>query len=372
MMRLEIGVLGPLTVGSDSVSVDARGTKQRALLATLALHHDRVVAVDTIIAFLWDEPPPDRADHALQQHVSALRKALRPDRGQESPLVTREPGYELRVATLDLDRFTECAARSGAQQRDGDLRGALETLDDAVGVVRGPTLEDVRHTMRLDRTARRIDEQVLDTVEARLDLLLALGRHAEVLNEVEDLVDREPYRERLRAQQMLALYRAHRQSDALAVFRATRALLVEELGVEPGRALRDLEQAILSQDPALDAPWASSPLTRTIRAGARSERGWIELPDGQAIAVVDTMVIGRSPDAAIRLVDSRVSREHARIDADGDGGAVRIVDLGSTNGITVNGARVETAPLDDGDQVGLGGVVVRYRTATPGPRDPRA
>ena len=137
--------------------------------------------------------------------------------------------------------------------------------------------------------------------------------------------------------------------------------------MEPGRALRELEEAILRQDAALDgAPTAGAVgLTRTVRAGAASERGWIELPDGQAIAVVDTMLIGRSPDAAIRLVDSRVSREHARIDADDTG--VRIVDLGSTNGVTVNGARAEVAELADGDRVGLGGVIVRYHTATPGP-----
>jgi hypothetical protein len=221
--------------------------------------------------------------------------------------------------------------------------------------------------MRLDGAARRVDEQVLAAHEARFDLLLELGRHADVLAEVEALVEAEPYRERLRAQQMLALYRAHRQTDALAVFRATRILLVEGLGVEPARALRELEQAILRQDPELDVVSASGslPLSRTVRAGAPSEPGWIELPDGQAIAVVDTMVIGRSPDAAIRLVDSRVSREHARVETDESG--VRIVDLGSTNGITVNGEQIETIALSDGDAVGLGGVIVRYHTTTPGP-----
>ena len=127
--------------------------------------------------------------------------------------------------------------------------------------------------------------------------------------------------------------------------------------------MRELEQAILRQDPTLDSAAATTRLSSTIRAGTRSERGWIERPDGQAIAIVDSMVIGRSPDAAIRLVDSRVSREHARIEFDADG--VRIVDLGSTNGTTVNGARVETAALDDGDHVALGGVVVRYHTSTP-------
>ena len=368
MVRLDVGVLGSLTVSRDGMPLDVRGAKQRALLATLALHHDRVVASDTIVTFLWDEPFPERADHALQQHVSALRKALHPDRTLESPLVTRDPGYELRVAAFDLDRFTDETATAGRDERAGDVTGALHALDAALATVRGTALADVRQTMRLDGAARRIDEQVLSTTESRVDLLLALGRNAEVLNEVEALVEREPYRERLRAQQMLALYRKHRQTDALAVYRTTRRLLVDELGVEPGRALRELEEAILRQDPALDTTTSigSPVVTSTIRAGEQSERGWIELPDGQAIAVVDTMVVGRGPEAAIRLVDSRVSREHARVDADVDG--VRIVDLGSTNGTTVNGARVECAVLDDGDAVSLGGVVVRYHTSTPGPR----
>src|SRR5438477_13058998 len=123
--------------------------------------------------------------------------------------------------------------------------------------------------MRLYGAALRIDEQVLAANEARFDLLLELGRHTEVLAAIEPLVEREPYRERFRSQQMLALYRAHRQTDALAVFRATRELLVEQLGVEPGRALRELEEAILRQDPALDgSPTAGAVgLTRTVRAG---------------------------------------------------------------------------------------------------------
>jgi DNA-binding SARP family transcriptional activator len=366
MVRLEVGVLGPLTVRLDGIGVDVRATKQRALLAALALHHDRIVAADTLVTFLWDEPLPERADHALQQHVSAVRKVLHPDRDREAVLVTREPGYELRLATLDLDRFTAAVAYAAELDREGDRRGALDALDAGLALVRGTAIADVRQTMRLDGAARRVDEQVLAANEARLDLLLALGRHTEVIAEVESLVEREPYRERFRAQQMLALYRAHRQTDALAVFQATRELLVEQLGVEPGRALRELEEAVLRQDPALDGlPTAGAiGLTRTVRAGTASERGWIELPDGQAIAVVGAMLIGRSPDAAIRLVDSRVSREHARIDADDSG--VRIVDLGSTNGVTVNGSRVDSAALADGDHVGLGGVVVRYHTDTPG------
>ena len=163
-------------------------------------------------------------------------------------------------------------ARAGALQRDGDVRGALDgprrRARSRAG--HGPRRRPSDLASRRCRPA--VDEQVLSTTESRLDLLLALDRHAEVLSEVEALVEREPFRERLRAQQMLALYRAHRQSDALTVFRATRSLLVEELGVEPGRALRELEQAILRQDPTLDSPAAATrpvehdPRRRPIRA----------------------------------------------------------------------------------------------------------
>ena len=362
MTRLGIGLLGPLEASVDDVPVEIRGTKQRALLATLALQHDEVVAVGTIVAGLWDEPPPDRAEHTLQQHVSSLRKALEPNRDgtAASVLVTKEPGYRLHVDALDVDADAADVAAAASAAARGDHRAALVAFERADGRVRGAPLSDVGSTLRLDAAATRIQERIDDADAARVDVMLTLGMHREAIPRIEHLVERQPYREGLRAQLMLALYRADRQTDALATFRATRALLVEELGVEPSRSLRDLEEAILRQDPALDhgAPPIGD-LARTMRADEHSEFGCIELPDGQVIALGASAVIGRAPDAAIRVVDSRVSREHARIEHDGSG--PRIVDLGSTNGTTVNEVRVHDHHLADGDAIGLGGFVVRYR-----------
>jgi DNA-binding SARP family transcriptional activator len=359
---LEVAALGPVTARVDGRAVVPRGAKQRALLATLALHHDSVVGVDTIVAHLWDEPVPDRAEHTLQQHVSSLRKALEPpDAAAPVLLVTREPGYLLHVARLDVDDFRTGVDHARQLAAQSAVEPALDALDRAFALRRGPSLADVRTSMRLDAAAARVDDACDDAAELRVELQLRLGRHREAIPDIDALVDRRPYREGLRAQLMLALYRSGRQSDALAAYRATRTLLVEELGVEPGRPLRDLEQAILRQDPALDRPdTAAADVGRTFRAGDEPY-GWIELPDGQAIALTDGVVIGRAPDAAIRLVDSRVSREHARLELDAIG--ARVVDLDSTNGTTVNEVRVQDHPLRDGDAIGLGGFVVRFRAS---------
>ncbi len=181
--------------------------------------------------------------------------------------------------------------------------------------------------------------------------------------EIEVLVEYQPFRERLRYLQMLALYRSGRQTDALAAFRATRTALIEELGVEPGAELRDLEQRILDQDPTLDgAPVA---IARSVHSTFRTEQpvpfGWIELPDGQAIALQALTSIGRADDADLRLVDSRVSREHAQIERAGDD--MVLSDLGSTNGTAVNGVRIDTCILNPGDVVSVGGLQFVYRDA---------
>ena len=180
--------------------------------------------------------------------------------------------------------------------------------------------------------------------------------------EIEVLVERQPFRERLRYLQMLALVSIRTpEPTRSAAFRATRTALIEELGVEPGAELRDLEQRILDQDPTLDgAPVA---IARSVHSTFRTEQpvpfGWIELPDGQAIALQALTSIGRADDADIRLVDSRVSREHVQIERTGDD--MVLSDLGSTNGTAVNGLRIDTYILNPGDVVSIGGLQFVYR-----------
>ena len=233
---MEFRILGPLEVLSNGHPVDLGGQKQRALLALLLLEANRVVPRDRLIDALWDESPPETARKALQVHVSQLRKVLGRDR-----LETADPGYRLRVDgdELDLGRFRSLEAEG--------------RLDEALALWRGPPLADVASQRFAHADAARLAELRLACLEERADRELDAGRHAELAGELEALVAENPLRERLRAQLMLCLYRCGRQADALEAYRAGRAVLVDELGIEPGRALRDLEQAILRQDPALEA-----------------------------------------------------------------------------------------------------------------------
>ena len=360
-----VHLLGPVGASVDGVERVVRGAKPRALLAVLAFRHDQVVSVVELVDSLWDEPAPAGAEHTLQQHVSSLRKLLEPDRSAlEAPsiLLTRSPGYLLHVDSLDSDEFERSAAEGFAATQSGRWTDAVDAFDAALACWHGPALGDARSSQRLSAIATGLEQRRLAVVEARIEGRLASGGHVAVIPELEQLIGEHPYRERLRAQLMLALYRSDRQAEALGAYRAARELLVDELGIDPSSALADLEQAILDHDPALLVS-AAAPLDvleKTFGADAPRSMGWIELPDGQIIALTNRpSAIGRSPSADIRLVDSRVSREHARIDT--ETGTPTLVDLGSTNGTTVNGEVISTRALRDGDTIGLGGVELRFR-----------
>ena len=239
---MEFRLLGPLeVVDDDGVVLPLGGPRPRALLAQLLLHPNEVVSTDRLIDGTWGETPPASATNALQVHIHTLRSALGADR-----IVTRAPGYLLRVEAgeLDAERF-EQLVRNGKPV-------------EALALWRGPALADVAFEPFAQAEAARLEERRLAAIEARIDADLETGRHAEVAAELEALVAEHPHRERLRAQQMLALYRAGRQADALAAYRDARASL-DELGLEPSADLRALEQRILRQDPGLDARPAAPP-----------------------------------------------------------------------------------------------------------------
>jgi predicted ATPase/DNA-binding SARP family transcriptional activator len=230
--RLEFRLLGPLEVESGGALLPVGGPRQRALLAFLLLHANQVVRRDTLIDALWGEDPPARVQNALQVAIHALRKLLGPDR-----IETVGDGYRLRVGAgeLDLARFLELADEAPAS---------------ALGLWRGPALVGVDAPFA-SAEAPRLEDLRLAAVERRIDAALEDGEHDVLLPELERLIAEHPYRERLRGQLMLALYRSGRQVDALDAFRETRRTLGEDLGVEPGPELRRLEGAILRQDPAL-------------------------------------------------------------------------------------------------------------------------
>ena len=259
---LEFRLLGPLEVVSGQGPVPLGGPKQRATLAILLLGANRVVPVERLADDLYHGAAPVTAVTQVQRQVSELRRLL-----DASVIETRAPGYLLRVAPeqLDLHRFerlTERAAQAGSR---GEAHEAAELLREALGLWRGGALADLADEPFARAAIERLEEIRLAAIERRIDADLALGRHAELVGELQELVAAHPLGERFRAQLMLGLYRSGRQTDALTVYRVTRGALVEEFGIEPTPTLRALERKILTQDPSLEparSTGAAAPLAR--------------------------------------------------------------------------------------------------------------
>jgi DNA-binding SARP family transcriptional activator/tetratricopeptide (TPR) repeat protein len=258
---MEFRVLGPLDVVENGRRVPISGAKQRALVAVLCLHANEVVSRDRIIDALWGERPPEEAQGALQYHVSKLRKLLGAERIETSP-----PGYRLRVSDDELDaaRFERLLKVEGADRN--------RRLREALALWRGPALADFEYTAFAQGEIARLEELRLTALEERIEVDLAQGGHGELVGELEALVQEEPLREGPRRQLMLALYRCGRQAEALGLYKETRRMLVEELGIEPGRELQELERRILNQDPSLDAPAAQDEREPSKPLAPREER----------------------------------------------------------------------------------------------------
>lgn len=244
---LSFHLLGRLEAYSDGVEVDLGPRKQRAVLALLLLNANRVVSTERLIDDLWGDFPPSTARAALQVYVAGLRKALGTD---GATLRTRAPGYVLEVeeGALDLDRFAQLCAEAH-ESPDPERRAAL--LHEALELWRDEPLPELRAEPFSGAAVAQLEQLRLRALEERIDADLELGRDAALVTELEALVAEHPYREGLRAQLMLTLYRSGRQAGALDVYQAGRRALQDDLGLEPGKELRDLEAAILRQDEAL-------------------------------------------------------------------------------------------------------------------------
>jgi DNA-binding SARP family transcriptional activator len=245
-------ILGPLEVSDETGPLLLGGLKQRAVLAMLLLEPGRIVSVDRLIDALWGEEPPRTATTSLQNFISQLRKTL----GAEV-LETKAPGYRLRIrpGELDLDRFRVMVESA----RDADPPKRAEKLRHALALWRGPALADLGYESFAQPHIAHLEELRLATLEERVDADLALGAHADLIGELEGLVEEYPMRERLRGQYMLALYRAGRQAEALQAYAEGRRLLVDELGIEPSRDLQQLHGSILRQESGLQAPGVAPP-----------------------------------------------------------------------------------------------------------------
>ena len=252
-MPMKFRVLGPVEARDDDRPVSLGRPKQRAVLAALLLHAGEAVPRARLIDELWGEQPPGSAVQSLQVYIHGLRQALGAER-----IETHGQSYRLRVeeGELDLDRFERLVARAEQDLEAGRADSASGRIREALGLWQGPALADLADEPLARAEAGRLEEQRLHAFELRNDVELALGRHAALAAELESLVGEHPYRDRLRQQQVLALYRSGRQKEALEAYQAARQVLVEELGIEPSPELRELERAILRQDPDLAAPSA--------------------------------------------------------------------------------------------------------------------
>ena len=247
---MEFRILGPLEVLDGDRILRLGSGRQLALVAVLLLHANETVSVDQLVDELWGESPPPTAAKIVRNSISLLRREL----GER--LVTQPPGYLLRVEEGELDsRSLEQAVESAR----------LDDLADALARWRGSPLSQFAYEPFAQTEIARLEELRLTAVEARIDAQLALGRHAPAIPELETLVQQHPLRERLCGQLMLALYRSGRQAEALDAYRRTRSRLAEQLGIEPGTDLRELERKILNQDDSLGPP----PSVPSERPGAR-------------------------------------------------------------------------------------------------------
>jgi DNA-binding SARP family transcriptional activator/class 3 adenylate cyclase len=280
---VQFSVLGTLEVLDQGSPISLGSAKQRLLLAALLVHANTVVSVDRLADILWGEDPPLDAAATLQNYVSRVRAALEPgraSRGAGTVLLTRSPGYLLRVHQDEVDgsHFEQLVAEGRVALREGDQAGAAKRLAEALGLWRGPALAEFADEPFAQAEAARLHELRMSALEDRIEAELALGHHGEVIGDLEAAARDNPLRERLWARWMLALYRCGRQAEALGAYQELRAHLGEELGITPSPEVVALEEAIVLQKPELDwAPPTPQPMgdeeaTRE-RASQRDARG---------------------------------------------------------------------------------------------------
>ena len=326
-MRLRL--LGPIAVDDRGTPLPLGATKQRAVLAMLALHANRTVPADRLVEGLWGEEPPASAAKMVQHYISQLRRVLERSAAE---IVTHGRGYELRIDTgaVDVAQF-EHLVDAAAEGSNGCAREAL-------ALWRGPPLADVADEPFAAAEIRRLGDLRLRAVELAVDADLAAGRHRAVIPELDALVGEHPLSEKLHAQRILALYRSGRQADALEAYRDARTTLVETAGIEPGPELRELQQAILRQEPSLDAPSAprAAPPVETPEVRPRRAR----LP--RVLAVAAAAVLAAALVAALVVSGDdgleRIDEDSVgRVDA-GDGTIAEQYAVGRAPGAVAAGA----------------------------------
>jgi DNA-binding SARP family transcriptional activator len=299
---MDFRILGPLEVRDGDREVRLPAGKQRALLALLVVNANRTLAIDRIVDDLWGEDVPESAQKMVQIHVSKLRKVLAP-----GLLHTRPPGYSLQLASdeIDLQRFERLVAAARRELDAGRAEEAAASFRAALELWRGPALAEFASEPFAPAEGARLEEVRISALEGRLEADLLLGRHGDLVGELEALIARYPLREGLRRQHMLALYRSGRQAEALSGYQDARRALADELGIEPSPALRELERRILQQDSSLNLGPPAAARNASAPASARTSvaAAWADTPE----------LIGRERELGV--LDDRLDRAVA-----GDGG----------------------------------------------------
>jgi DNA-binding SARP family transcriptional activator len=261
-----VRLLGPVAVTVDGSLRPVRGLRRKAVLAVLALRHREIVSTDTLVDVVWGDAPPPTAANTLQSHVSQLRQVL----GDRSAIVGRPPGYLLDLGADGTDvEAVQHLLRQGAQAMDA--ADQARHFEEALALWRGQALADLAGLTWLDGQAARLDRLRLQATLALVEARLALGEHAQLVPDLERLTTEHPFDEQIHRQLILALYRSGRQADALTVYHALRRALNQDLGIDPSPALRDLEAAVLRQDPALDPPPPAVTLARATAVTAPTQ-----------------------------------------------------------------------------------------------------
>ena len=300
---MDFRILGPVEVVENGKPLPLGGPRQRALLALLLLHANDAVSTDRLIDELWGAEAPASGPTALQNQIARLRKVLGADR-----VHTRQTGYAIRVEPdeLDLHRYRQLV--DSAETAEPAQRSAL--LAQAVALWHGTALSSLPDAPFVVAESTRLEGLRLAALEERIDVDLELGRHADLVGELASLAARFPLQERLRGQLMLALYRSGRQAEALDVYRETRRMLADELGLEPSQSLRELERAVLAQDPSLDPP--SQPAKRRIVTVARAGGERSRRTKRVAAIILAVGLLGAAGAVAAYGVDRASNNESAK------------------------------------------------------------
>ncbi|GAA5045186.1 response regulator transcription factor EmbR [Nocardia callitridis] len=363
-------VLGPvrLLVGGEPVAVG--GPKPRALLAALTVNRRRAVSSPALADMVWNEDPPDAYAASLQVFISNIRKALRNSGIDPTPVLrTESSGYRLEIedSACDLGRFEAAREEGTRAAAAGEHAAAARHFGLALGEWSGRALADLAGLQFADGFATAMDEERVLAASARIDAEIACGRASSVIGELVSMTTEQPLREPLWGQLITALYLSGRQADALDACRRVRTVLAEELGIDPGPALIDLERRVLRQEPLSTVELRqvermAAAMTETVTEAPTAVRnGELRMSDGRAVPIAaGGLRIGRMTDNDLIVDDPKASRYHAHIMPSRAG--LLIKDLHSANGVFVNDEPIDSgALLADGDQIRIGATMITFR-----------